>query len=121
MKKLLLVMLALHVLMEGLVGLLLTFAPTMIAPNLEIKYLAYLINYGCAGVTMAIVVVWFWPHRNNVLLLGLLLGILASFHSAQALAGVLVAYQGGGLNILISHGVFALLFWLLWSKRNTLV
>jgi hypothetical protein len=120
MKKLLVVMLALHVLMEGGVGLVLTFAPTMIAPDLAPQYLAYLVNYGCAGITMAIVVLWFWPHRHNVLFLGLLLGILASFHSAEALAGILVAYRSGNVNVLITHGLFAILFWALWSKRNTL-
>lgn len=120
MKKFLLVMLALHVLMEGLVGLFLMVAPEQVAPNLAMPNLAFLINYGGAGVTMALAVAWFWPHRDNPTMLGFLLGVLATFHTAEALSGVMIAVKGGGAQVIASHGAFAVCFWILWFKRSAL-
>ena len=120
MKKIFLALIILHVLMEGLVGLFLMFAPSQIAPNLEIQHMAFLITYGGAGVTMSVAVAWFWPQRNNPVVLTIFLGILASFHTAIAASGILIAVQGGGAQIIASHGAFAVCFWILWMKRSSL-
>lgn len=121
MKTFLLLMLALHVLMEGVVGLLLMVSPETMAPGLDASVLTYAIFYGAAGVSIALVVAWFWPHRSNLLALTLLLGVLATFHTLVAVAGALVAIRGGGLHIVGAHGAFAICFWLLWLRRNALV
>ena len=120
MKIFLYIMLLLHVLMEGIVGLALIFSPTTMEPTVGSAGLQYLIVYGCAGVTMSLVVAWFWPLRHRAEVLGMVLGILSTFHTAIASGGALIASQGGPTNIVIGHTVMAVIFWFLWARRKTL-
>ena len=120
MKYFFYLMIILHVLMEGGLGILLMISPATMAPDADISSLAYLFNYGGAGITMALVVAWYWPHRQNAVLTATILGILATFHTAEALAGIQVARLGGDPKIVISHGIIAICFWILWSRRTQL-
>lgn len=47
-------------------------------------------------------------------------GIVTTYHCAQSFAGILIASLGGGVNMLITHGVFApgccCCWW--WQRRR---
>jgi len=113
-------MLLLHTLMEAGLGLLIAVSPQTLTPDAEIVELAFVLNYGFAAIASAAVVLLYWPHRNDTTITGLVLAILAIFHTGEALAGARVISLGGGADILIAHGIFAVCFWLLWSQRKNL-
>ena len=112
MKIFLLLMLALHALLEGGLGLFVIVSPQAAAPGLD-----GMTTYGFAAVTMALAVAWLWPHRHNVAVLGTVLGILATFHTALSLAMLMASMLAG----IILHVVIAACFWFLWIKRAELV
>ncbi|WP_439135584.1 hypothetical protein [Pseudomaricurvus sp.] len=118
MKKLLLVAFVLHVLLEGLVGVLLIVAPYKVAPHADPLSLTFVINYGFAAVTMASVVFWGWSGRDNFRIMGVALGILATFHTALAAASTMMLAEGGSPAVLVIHAVMAVLFWLLFARRR---
>ena len=120
MKIFLILVLALHVLAEGGLGLALVANPETVAAQVGLSHVMILTTYGFAGITMAIAVAWLWPQRRNVAVLGTVLGILATFHTAIALSMLVAFARGGDLSGAITHGVFALCFWVLWAKRQQL-
>ncbi len=120
MKIFLYLMLVLHVVLEGGYGAFAAFSPTSAAPNADEESIELIINFGCAAIAIAIAVLWLWPQRNNLAVLNVVLGILATFHTAQVLAGILVISRGGGFNIIITHGLLAIGFWVLWFCRASL-
>ncbi len=121
MRVLLHALLCLHVVLEGGLGLTLILAPQRVAPEADMNTLTALITYGGAAVTMALVVVWFWPWRQSMVALSVVLGILASFHSMLVVAAVAIHLRGGNSTVLMIHGLLAVGFWLLWFKRQGLV
>ena len=120
MRYFFLLVLFLHVVMEGGLGLVIAVSPRTLTPDAATAELAFVLNYGFAAIAMATVVAWYWPHRSTPLATTITLGILATFHTAEALAGVQVARFGGGPQIIYSHGAFAIAFWVLWSQRGKL-
>ncbi len=121
MKQFFWVVFCLHVLMEAVVGLLVMFTPMQMAPGASADGLPFIINFGASGITIALMAAWFWPHRHNPAVLSITLGVFATFHTAQTAAGMLIASHGGGINVIVSHGAFAVCFWWLWLKRHALL
>lgn len=118
MKKLLIAVFALHILLEGLVGILLIVAPYKLAPHADAASLAFVVNYGFAAVTMACVVLWGWSERDNFRTMGVVLGILATFHTGLAIASSMLLAEGGSPVVLLIHTTMAVLFWLLFVCRR---
>lgn len=118
MKKLLIVVFIAHVLLEGLVGALLIVAPYKITPHADAASLAFVINYGFAALAMASVVFWGWAGRNNFRIMGVVLGILATFHTGLAVASGMMLVEEGSPAVLVIHAVLAVLFWLLFARRR---
>lgn len=118
MKKLLIAVFILHVLVEGLVGLLLIVAPAKVAPTSDPALLMFVVNYGFAALTMTSVVFWTWSQRDNFRTMGVSLGVLATFHTALAMASVQMLAAGGSLAVLLIHTALAVLFWVLFFNRR---
>jgi len=118
MKKLLIITFVLHVLLEGLVGLLLIAAPYKVAPHADPMSLTFVINYGFAALAIASVVFWGWSGRDNYRIMGIVLGVLATFHTGLAAASGMMLAEGGSPAVLVIHAVMAVLFWLLFARRR---
>ena len=121
MRLFFLIVLILHVLMEGIVGLILMFSPSVMVAETGGPQLDFVILYGSSGVTMALAAAWLWPLRNRIEPLGMGLGIFATFHTLVAVGGVIAVTNGSSPQIMIGHSVLAVLFWILWFKRGALV
>ncbi len=120
MKKLLLVSLVLHILLEGGVGILLAFSPTVFVPAPAPEVLSFLVNLGTAMIAVALVAVWLWPQRSNTAALTVGLGVIATYHTVQALAGLMMLARTSDATAIILHGVLGLMFWFLWLRRSSL-
>lgn len=118
MKKLLIAVGIAHLLAEGLGGLMMVIAPASVLPGASSAALSFVVLYGFAAIAMASVVVWAWPQRNNAAVMGVVLGILATFHTGILLGLLMAAMAGGSLGVGIVHGMFAALFWLLYARRR---
>ena len=113
------IMVLLHILAEGIAGVVLLFSPTMLVADAVGGGLQYTTLYGSAGITMAALVGWLWPYRRSVEVLTVALGTFATFHTLVALGGAVAGVEGG-MGILAMHGIFAICFWILWAKRQSL-
>lgn len=118
MKKLLIGVGLFHLLSEGLVGLVMLFSPATVLPDVSAEALSFVRLYGGAAVAMSTAVLWAWPQRNNYGVMGVVLGLLASFHTALMVALLLAAATGGNpVFVGVVHGIIAALFWLLYARR----
>ena len=120
MKKFFIVVLALHVLVEGLVGATMAFSPQTLAPEAAKTELFALTALGFAALTMVSVVFWLWPYRRNLVALTIAVGTLATFHTAVSLSAALTSTMGNDFKPYILHVVFAVCFWILWARRRQL-
>lgn len=119
MKKLLIAVGLFHLLSEGLVGLTMLFSPATILPEGSAQELSFVMSYGAAAVAMATAVLWAWPQRNHYTVMGVVLGLLACFHTAVMVALLLAAAMGGNpVFVGVVHGIVAALFWLLFARRG---
>lgn len=120
MKKLLIVMLVVHTLFEGLIGILLVVSPSSVLPNADAASLAFAVNYGFAAITMASVVVWLWPQRHHAPTLATVLGILTTFHLCLAAGTWMGAAAGGDILPSVIHATLAVIFAVLFTSRAKL-
>ncbi len=121
MKKLLLVVLALHVLFETVIGLTLVAAPQVLIPTAQGSEVSGLINQGMCALAMVLLVAWLWPHRANLAALSVALGALATFHSLIIVAAIMTVPALDQLLGYTHHLLLAISFWGLWYKRRLLV
>jgi len=121
MKKFLVLLLVAHFLLEIIVGAMFAFNPTSMVSDPDPRSLMFLINLGAVVIAAAFIAVWIWPYRNNLAALSVGLGVIATFHTGAALAGLYCMLQGLDGSAAYPHGVLAAGFWFLWFRRQTLV
>ncbi len=121
MKKIVVVLLGLHALVEGLIGALMVVSPRLLAPAAAPSELGVMTTYGFAALTMALAVAWLWPQRRNIAVLGTVLGLLATFHTGLSVAMIMLAINGASVVTVFVHVIFAAGFWVSWWRREKLV
>lgn len=120
-KKLLLIVLAAHIVLEGLVGLALVFSPQTLVPDASQDLLSGLIVQGFCALSTVILALWLIPYRGQRAALTIGLGTLASFHSLLIVSLLLTSPGADQLAGYSHHLILALSFWALWMRRDTLV
>jgi len=118
MRILLIVVLAANALFEGLVGLLLIIAPESAVSDGSEAGISFATNYGFAALTIASISAWCWRDKDKLRTMGVVLGILATFHSGLTIAMVMNMSAATGAVPAVAHGILALLFWFLWFNRG---
>lgn len=120
MKKLLLIILAAHIVLEGLVGLALVITPQTLVPDAGQAQLSGLIVQGFCALATVILAIWLVPYRHQAAALSMGLGTLASFHSLLILSLFFTSPGADQLAGYTHHLILALGFWTLWLRRHTL-
>lgn len=120
MKKLLLVLLLIHIVLESLVGFTLVFSPTTLVPTATGGELSGLIVQGMCGLSAVILALWLIPYLTHIAALTVGLGSLASFHSLLILSLFFTAPKPEELVGYTHHLILALGFWFCWWRRQSL-
>ncbi len=65
------------------------------------------------------VVFWVWREKDNFRTMGVVLGILSTFHTGLTAAMAMSVVAGADAVVpLVAHGILAALFWLLFFNRQ---
>jgi len=72
-------------------------------------------NYGFVALAVGSAVFWAWPHRDNFGTVGVVLGIIASFHLAITVA---LAIKDALFLDVVLHGGFTVLCAYLFTQRS---
>lgn len=118
MRKLLIVVLIVNALFEGLVGALLVFSPSSAVPDGSAAGISFAVNYGFAALAIASIVLWTWSEKDNLKTMGVVLGILSTFHSGLTIATAMTMTAESGATSTIVHGIMAILCWILFFSRK---
>jgi hypothetical protein len=118
MRKLLIAVLIANALFEGLVGALLAFSPGSAVPDGNPAAIAFAVNYGFAALTIASIILWTWSEKDNLKTMGVVLGILSTFHSGLTIATAMTMTAESGATPTIVHGIMAVLCWVLFFSRK---
>ena len=118
MRKLLIAVLIANALFEGLVGALLVISPVSAVPDGNAVGIAFAVNYGFAALTIASIVFWAWREKDNLQTMGVVLGILSTFHSGLTIATAMTISAESGAAPTIVHGIMAVLCWFLFFNRK---
>ena len=118
MRKLLIAVLIANALFEGLVGALLVFSPGSAVPDGNSAGIAFAVNYGFAALTIASIIFWAWSEKDNLKTMGVVLGILSTFHSGLSIATAMTMTTESGATPTIVHGIMAVLCWVLFFSRK---
>jgi len=118
MRKLLIAVLIANALFEGLVGALLVISPVSAVPDGNPAGIAFAVNYGFAALTIAGIVFWAWREKDNLQTMGVVLGILSTFHSGLTIATAMTITAESGTAPTIVHGIMAVLCWFLFFNRK---
>ena len=118
MRKLLIAVLIANALFEGLVGALLAISPGSAVPDGNSVGIAFATNYGFAALTIASIILWTWSEKDNFKTMGVVLGILSTFHSGLTIATAINMTAETGATAPIVHGVMAVLCWVLFFSRK---
>ena len=118
MRKLLIVVLIVNALFEGLVGALLVFSPSSAVPDDSAAGISFAVNYGFAALAIASIVLWTWSEKDNLKTMGVVLGILSTFHSGLTVATAMTMTAESGATPTIVHGIMAILCWILFFSRK---
>jgi hypothetical protein len=107
MRKLLIAVLIANALFEGLVGALLVISPVSAVPD-----------GNAVGIAFASIVFWAWREKDNLQTMGVVLGILSTFHSGLTIATAMTITAESGAAPTIVHGIMAVLCWFLFFNRK---
>ncbi|MCX2982283.1 hypothetical protein EYC98_15580 [Halieaceae bacterium IMCC14734] len=118
MRILLIIVLIANALFEGLVGLLLVISPESAITDGSVAGITFATNYGFAALTVASVIAWCWKDKDNLRTMGVVLGILSTFHSALTVATAINMSTTGEPLPTIVHGIMALMCWVLFFNRK---
>ncbi|MFT4614536.1 MAG: hypothetical protein ACI9NT_001681 [Bacteroidia bacterium] len=118
MRKLLIAVLILNAVFEGLVGALLVFSPGSAVPDGSSAGISFAVNYGFAALTIASIILWTWSEKDNFKTMGVVLGILSTFHSGLTIATAMTMTAASGAIPTIVHGILAVLCWTLFFSRT---
>lgn len=120
MKKFLLVVLWVHILLEGLVSFALVFAPATVVPDASDGQLSGLVVQGFFAFSIVILAAWMIPYRNQPGVLTVGLGTLASCHTLILVSLLFTAPKTEELAGYAHHLILAVCFWMLWLRRQKL-
>jgi hypothetical protein len=118
MRKLLIVVLIVNALFEGLLGALLAFSPGSAVPDGNSAGISFAVNYGFAALAIASIVLWTWSEKDNLKTMGVVLGILLTFHSGLTIATAMTMTAESGAIPTVVHGLMAVLCWILFFNRK---
>jgi hypothetical protein len=118
MRKLLIVVLIANAVFEGLVGALLAFSPSSAVTDGSAAGISFAVNYGFAALTIASIIFWTWSEKDNLKTMGVVPGILSTFHSGLTIATAMTMTAESGAIPTIVHGIMAVLCWVLFFNRK---
>ena len=118
MRKLLIVVLIVNALFDGLLGALLAFSPGSAVPDGNSAGISFAVNYGFAALAIASIVLWTWSEKDNLNTMGVVLGILSTFHSGLTIATAMTMTAESGAIPTVVHGIMAVLCWILFFNRK---
>ena len=120
MKKLLLIVLGIHIVLETLVGGILALSPNTVMPDATGTELSGLVVQGMCALAMVVLAIWLLFYRDQLPALSVGLGTLASFHSLIIVSLALTMPAADQLVGYTHHLLLAVAFWFLWARRNTM-
>ncbi|MYM64181.1 hypothetical protein [Pseudomaricurvus sp. HS19] len=120
MKKLLLIVLGLHIALETLMGGVLVVSPQTLMPDGPEMLWRGLIVQGMCALATVVPAIWVWRCREQEPALNVGLIGLASFHSFIILSLALTSPAINELPGYTHHLLLAIGFWVLWARRHTL-
>ncbi len=118
MRKLLIAVLIANALFEGLVGALLVLSPGSAVPDGSSAGISFAVNYGFAALTIASIIFWTWSAKDNLKTMGVVLGVLSTFHSGLTIATAMTMTAESGATPTNVHGIMAIPCWILFFSRK---
>lgn len=115
MKSLFVLVLVFNLLLEGFAGVSLIMEAEAAFSDTPPEGMMWNLNYGFTALAIASVIIWVWPHRNKVDVVGVLLGFLLSFHGLVTIALII---PGNQYPVAMIHGIMALLCLVLYVRKN---
>jgi len=115
MKKLYTAILIANLVIECVGVAVLFTAPAFLVDAENASALMWSRNYGFVALAVGSAVFWAWPYRDNFAATGVVLGIIASFHMAIAVA---FAVADELFVDVVLHGVFAVICLFLFTQRS---
>lgn len=113
MKILFIVLLVLNLLTEALAAVSLIGGPDGIAA--AGRGGQWSMHYGFAVIAIASALFWVWPHRSNMKVVTVVLGMLTTFHCGLFVSLTVAGDQQAGMVI---HAVLAVLCIFLFTQRS---
>jgi len=117
MKALFFISILANLLIEAGAGISLLAGDQGISSGVRPDYGPWSIHYGFAAIAVASVSIWLWLYRFNIVVMGVLLGFLATFNTLLFLS---VLLAGGASVAMAFHGFMAIACSALYLRKTGL-